>query len=169
MSYQIIQLPKVAPKYIFVHGATSPEQRLNPGPILPRPAGTLIYKDHTDLYGDDPTRRVELWQTDTGTATNDEILAACPRILDHKIEALWSAAHDYEYEQISGSAIGLLVLGVMQGKPKCSAVQAWIKAIWTEYYTRKAAVRIDTEPDLDFTPCGQIPHTVPELMAEVGV
>ena len=82
-----------------------------------------------------------------------------------RIAALWKGAHDYETAQISGSAIGLLAIGVMQSLPKCLAVQAWIKSIWTLYYTRKAG----TETSTDYASCGAIPHSVPELMIELGV
>lgn len=82
-----------------------------------------------------------------------------------RVAALWQGAHDYEYAQISGSAVGLLAMGVMQSKPKCLAVQAWIKGIWTLYYQRKASASIDS----DYTPAGLCPYSVPELMAELGV
>ena len=79
---------------------------------------------------------------------------------------LWQAAHDLEYASISGSAIGLITMGVLGGKPKCLAVQAWIKSIWTEYYVRKAGTSTDT----DFAAvAGSCPHSVPELMVELGV
>lgn len=93
--------------------------------------------------------------------------ATAQSITDEKrrVAALWQAAHDYEFQQVSGSAIGLLAMGVMMGKPKCLAVQNWIKSIWTEYYTRKATGSHDT----DFSGAGQIPHSVPDLMAELGV
>lgn len=87
------------------------------------------------------------------------------RIEAQRIASLWQAAHNYEFAQISGSAIGLLAMGVMTGKPKCIAVQNWIKGIWTEYYTRKAGTSVDT----DFSVAGTCPHTVPELMEELGV
>lgn len=82
-----------------------------------------------------------------------------------RIARLWYAAHDYEYQQVSGSAIGLLAMGVMQGKPKCVAVQNWIKSIWVEYYTRKA----NGTSDYDFSIIGNCPHSVPELMVELGM
>ena len=81
-----------------------------------------------------------------------------------RIAALWQAAHDIEYDAISGSAVGLLTMGVMQGKPKCVAVQAWIKDLWALYYQRKFGGSSDT----DFSPVGGCPHTVPELMEELG-
>ena len=80
-----------------------------------------------------------------------------------RIESLWQAAHDKEYAAISGSAIGMLALGVLQSKPKCLAVQAWIASIWTEYYNRKSSGSTDT----DYSFAGDMPHSVPELMAEV--
>lgn len=82
-----------------------------------------------------------------------------------RIQALWQAAHDYEYAQVSGSAIGMLAIGVMQALPKCLAVQAWIKSIWTIYYTRKAG----TSSDTNYSSAGAVPHSVPELMAELGI
>ena len=82
-----------------------------------------------------------------------------------RVASLWQAAHDYEVAEISGSAVGLLAMGVMQGRPKCTTVQNWIKGIWAEYYTRKAGISTDT----DYSICGACPYTVPELMAELGV
>lgn len=82
-----------------------------------------------------------------------------------RIAALWQSAHDYEYAQVSGSAIGLLAIGVMQAKPKCLAVQGWIRSIWTEYYLRKSG----TSTDYSFAVIGACPHSVPELMVELGL
>lgn len=82
-----------------------------------------------------------------------------------RVASLWQAAHDKEYDAISGSAVGLIVMGVLQGKTKCTAVQNWIKSLWTEYYVRKASGSTDT----DFSAAGECPHTVPELMAELNL
>lgn len=82
---------------------------------------------------------------------------------EQRVASLWQAAHDYEFAEISGSAVSLLVMGVMQGKPKCTAVQNWIKDIWELYYTRKAG----TATDCDYSSCGPCPYTVPELMTEL--
>lgn len=82
-----------------------------------------------------------------------------------RITTLWQAAHDLEYAAISGSAIGLITLGVIQAKPKCLAVQGWIKTIWTEYYTRKANGSVST----DFSLIEVCPYSVPELMVELGM
>jgi hypothetical protein len=82
-----------------------------------------------------------------------------------RVASIWKAAHEYEFAQISGSAIGLLAMGVMQGKPKCLAAQVWIKGVWTLYYERKAGGSTDT----DFSVAGLCPHGVPELMLELGL
>lgn len=84
---------------------------------------------------------------------------------EERVSALWQAAHDYEYNEISGSAVGMLAIGVMQGLPKCLAVQAWIKSIWSLYYTRK----FGTSSDCDYSSCGAVPYSVPELMEELGL
>jgi hypothetical protein len=84
-----------------------------------------------------------------------------------KIEQLWSAADKYVNGYISGVAIGILTIGVIQSKPKCLAVTGWSQSIWTEYYVRKAGITLTSELDLDFTSFGAIPHSVPELQEEV--
>lgn len=85
---------------------------------------------------------------------------------EERIASLWQAAHDYEYAAISGSAIGLVTLGLLQAKPKCQAVENWIKSIWEAYYARKAGA----STDCDFaTVAGPCPYSVPDLMVELGV
>lgn len=86
-----------------------------------------------------------------------------------KIDALWNAADKYVAGYISGIAIGLLTLGVVQGKPKALAVTAWSSAVWDAYYTRKATVTATSIDDLDFSTFGPMPHTVPELRTELGL
>lgn len=89
--------------------------------------------------------------------------------LQRKYDYLWKAANDFQSGQISGAAIGLLTIGVLAQKPKCTAVQAWIKSVWVEYYTRKAGVSLQNNVNLDFSICGNVPYTVPELMEEVSI
>lgn len=103
------------------------------------------------------------WRIDALSAEQIEANIAASEAT--RIAALWQAAHDYEYAQVSGSAIGLLAIGVLQGLPKCLSVQAWIKSIWTLYYTRKAGSSTDT----DYSSAGLCPHSVPEIMAELGI
>ena len=86
-----------------------------------------------------------------------------------KIEALWQAADRYTSGYISGVAIGILTIGVMQQTPKAMAVTAWSGTIWAEYYARKALVTATSEDNHDFSSFGPIPHSVPELQAEVGL
>ena len=82
-----------------------------------------------------------------------------------RIEGLWQAAHDYEFGSVNGSGVGLVTMGVLQGLPKALAVQLWVKSIWEEYYLRKA----NGSQDLDFSVVGNCPHTIPELMSELGI
>lgn len=102
--------------------------------------------------------------------TGEELAAAQARKVEdeaakeaQRVASLWQAAHDYEFAQVSGSAVGMLSLGVLQAKPKCLAVQSWIASIWTEYYTRKA----NGSTDYSFAFAGNMPYSVPELMQEV--
>lgn len=100
--------------------------------------------------------------------TPEEEQAYLDALVPAKTEMLWQAAHNYEYAQVSGSAIGLITLGVLQSKPKCIAVQNWIYSIWNLYYTRKVLITATSTLDTDFSSCGQCPHTVPELIEELG-
>ena len=103
------------------------------------------------------------WRID---ALSAEQIAANQAAEDaRRIASLWQGAYDYEFAQISGVAIGLLVLGVLQAKPKALAVKSWNQSIWTLYYTRKA----DGSTDTDYTGLGLCPHSVPELMVELGL
>lgn len=82
---------------------------------------------------------------------------------------LWTAADAYSTGQISGVAIGILTIGVMQQLPKALAISAWSKSLWDEYYLRKAEITATSVLDLDFSMFGEMPYTVPELSAEVGM
>ena len=86
-----------------------------------------------------------------------------------QIEALWQAATDHEQAYIYGSAIGVLAVGVLQGKPKSLAVKGWIDSIWALYYQRKPQVTEVWNTALnDFSSCGPMPYSCPELMTEIG-
>ena len=91
------------------------------------------------------------------------------KLINDKIEALWSATDRYTSGYISGVAIGILTIGVMQQKPKALAVTGWSSTIWAEYYARKALVTATSTDDHDFTGFGAIPFSVPELQAEIGL
>lgn len=91
------------------------------------------------------------------------------QMLQQKFDELWQDADLYQTRFISGVAIGLLTIGVLQGKPKALAIQAWSASMWDEYYRRKALLTYDGAVDGDFTACGPMPHSVPELRAELGL
>ena len=86
-----------------------------------------------------------------------------------KIDRLWAAADGYTSGYISGVAIGLLTIGVLQLKSKALAVSAWSSAVWDDYYARKALVTASSVENLDFSSHGPMPHSVPELRAELGM
>jgi hypothetical protein len=77
--YVVVQIPKITPQYVVVQGPHITETVLNPGTERNPPLGAvrLIYSDVSGLYGDDPTKRVELWESTAGTASDAEIFAAC--------------------------------------------------------------------------------------------
>lgn len=88
--------------------------------------------------------------------------------IDEYIGILWQCAHDYEFAFVNGSAIGMLAIGTMLQKPKSLAVTAWIQSIWGLYYQRKPMVTAIRDASLfDFSMCGPMPYSVPELIAEV--
>jgi hypothetical protein len=84
--YTIVPLPKVTPQYIVVQGPHGPETVLNPGPARIKPTGgvQILFADYSGIYGDDTTKRVELWEATNGTATDGEIFAACPGLRDDR-------------------------------------------------------------------------------------
>ena len=105
--------------------------------------------------------------------TEDNIVAYQQELLteannkqeQQRIASLWQAAHDIEFAAISGVAVGLLVLGVMQQKPISVAISNWVQSLWTEYYVRKFSGSTDT----DFSSVGDCPHSIPEMMQELGM
>lgn len=86
-----------------------------------------------------------------------------------KVDKLWNAANNYVTGRISGVAIGILTLGVMQQLPKSLAIAGWSNQVWTEYYTRKAGITPTSELNLDFSSFGNLPYSIPEMQAEVGM
>lgn len=89
--------------------------------------------------------------------------------MSFKVKSLWESADKYVAEYISGVAIGILTIGVVKKMPKALNVLSWSKAIWSEYYIRKAQITPTSTLDLDFSSFGPIPHTVPELQQEIGI
>ncbi len=90
-------------------------------------------------------------------------------IVDANINKLWQAADAYVTNFISGLAIGVLTIGVIQNKPKALAVRAWSAEVWGEYYIRKAAITATSTLDTDFSTFGPIPYSVRELQSELGM
>jgi hypothetical protein len=103
--------------------------------------------------------------TEQATAAQTAETLRLAQVNEQRIASLWKAAHEYEFASINGSAVGLVTLGIIQSLPKCLAIQAWTASIWTEYYTRKA----NGSTDMDFTTVGACPHTIPDLMTELGL
>lgn len=105
-------------------------------------------------------------QVAANQANADAQQAKC---IAEKIDALWRAADSYVSGYISGVAIGILTIGVIQQLPKALAVTAWSSSVWAEYYTRKALVTAESVDDLDFSTMGAMPYSVPELQVELGM
>lgn len=94
--------------------------------------------------------------------------AGLANLQNQNIAILWQTAHDYEYAQINGTGVGLLAVGVLKGGPLALAIQNWCNSIWNLYYTRKPLVTYNWDPTLvDFSSCGDMPGSIPDLMAEV--
>ena len=111
--------------------------------------------------GDGPKQNPDL--------TQDEFDAGLAAMQADNVQALWQAATNYQESYISGMAGGLVTLGVLQQKPKSLAVMAWINTVWGLYYARKSQITYEWNADLmDFSSCGPMPCSVPDLMAEVS-
>ena len=169
--YTVVQIPKIVPQYIVAQGATGTETRLNPGAERVKPVGgvRVLYSDVSGLYGDDPAKRVELWEDVNGTASEAEIAPYLFKIREKQVVGIWNAATAWQEQYISGVAIGLLTLGVAQGKPKSLAIMQWTGALWAEYYRRKDVVMSGGAADSDFSIFGAMPYSVPELRGELGL
>ena len=122
----------------------------------------------TETTADDWAARINAVRL-TPEQVDDWLAAQDAALVADKIEALWAAADAYTMGYISGVAIGLLTLGVIQGKPKALAVSAWSSGVWDTYYSRKALVTPESALDLDYSSHGPIPYTVPELREELGL
>ena len=117
-----------------------------------------LYIDNGD--GNGPKRNPDI--------TDEEYAAAIIEIRASNVSALCQAAHDYEFSQINGSAVSLLAVGVQRQLPKSLEVMAWTQSIWKLYYDRKPTVTFTCDNALyDFSQCGSIPHSIPDMIAEV--
>ena len=140
--------------------------QFNVFPLAPttRPPFDPITQSRTEA---DPALVGGAWtQQWTIAALPSETISANQAAAEYaRIASLWQAAHDIEYAQISGSAVGLITIGLVQSKPKCQAVQNWLHSLWALYYVRKASGSTDT----DYSSVGACPHSIPEIMSELGM
>lgn len=149
---------------------------LDADPILESPAPTVseyqtAFKNGVkqDIYGN------WIWDWDINWMSDAEITSyvATKTIADAakiqtKIDSLWASANSYVNGYISGLAVTILAVGIIQKKPKALAVSQWSDAIWAEYYNRKAGITATSNVEYSFDSFGAIPYTVPELMAEAS-
>lgn len=172
MKYTVFTRQQVEPQWIVVNEAVGTSSRLNPGPQPNYPATFLrliVRCKDFDLYSDNPIRRQELWEDLSGVATDGEIAPFMAIVYAEQIECLWKSATRWQETYISGLASGLLTMGVLMGKPKALAIMQWSGALWGEYYIRKASILASGEVNYDFSDCGQMPYSIPELRAELGL
>jgi hypothetical protein len=100
--------------------------------------------------------------------SQDEFDAGVADLVAQNRDALWQSATNYETSFISGSATRLVNRGVVKGLPKSIAVDAWIDSIWSLYYSRITSVSAQWDSALyDFTSCGPMPYTIPEIKQEL--
>ena len=135
------------------------------------PITQRCYRDGCEKIGDVWQYKWTIEVLDTATiATNQAAkITADAALVADKVDALWRAADTYTSGYISGVAIGLLTIGVLQSLPKALAVSAWSSAVWDDYYARKALVTASSVANLDFSSHGPMPYSVPELRAELGM
>ena len=78
---------------------------------------------------------------------------------------LWQIAREYETKEVNLAMINLVTQGVLLGKPKALAVQAWLTSLWSLYHTKRA----DDTSNMNFNSVGNCPHSTLELMRELGL
>lgn len=106
---------------------------------------------------------VVLYTPEPYVKTAEEIQAE----INFKKESLWQAATAYQEKFISGAALSLLTIGVLQQKPKALTVMNWIQSIWNNHYYPQKELVDENYTGYDFSVCGDMPFTVPELSQEV--
>lgn len=91
--------------------------------------------------------------------------------LNNAMKNLHESYDNYLSIRLNSSGSALVTIGILQGKPKCLLVKDWVKALYIDYYTRNLTLQANpaSTPNLDFSNNGELPVTIPELMAEVGI
>lgn len=79
-----IRIREQIPEFVTVQGVAGLENIRNNLAVIPNPPSfrALLYSDLSGIHGDDPTKRVELWDDLEGTATDAEVFSACPGLRD---------------------------------------------------------------------------------------
>lgn len=156
----------------FLSAGSADESPLEPGIYLVPANATTIAPPQYDAHTQTCRYSTNKWVV----ADIPADVPVEPVVTDYLAQneaALWRAATAYEQTYISGSALGTLTIGVLQGKPKSLEIKAWISNLWmNHYYPRKTMITGDapiTADQLDFTLVGPMPYSVPELVEEVGV
>jgi hypothetical protein len=100
--------------------------------------------------------------------TQDAFNAGLTEMCAANVNELWQTATNYQNTWISDAAFSLVAIGVMQKGPISTAIYDWINSIWTLYYTNKTQITYTYNASLlDFSSCGPMPYSVPQLEAEV--
>jgi len=164
----------------YIGESFAQECQFSPGTWL-TPDYSVDTRPHLNSDGSTPEGKRNVLSEDGVTWTLEDVLQPAPGEIvtptpeeiaikvTNKIESLWSSADAVVSGSISGVALSILTIGVLQSKPKALAVAQWSKSIWTEYYVRKALVTATSEDDLDFSSFGPMPYTVPELQDEINL
>ena len=87
-----------------------------------------------------------------------------------KIFDLWSSTDEYNKKFFSGGIYSRILEMKLNGEQRAIDCEAWIDALWHDYYTRKYFLSIKTTVEevdtisMDFTNNGNPPYTVAELL-----
>lgn len=138
--------------------------------IVQLPPPEVTNKQEAQLAGIEQVNGV--WQVKWEVVAKDAATMAAETTakIAISIQQLWEGAHGYESKWITGIAIGVLTIGVVSKTPKALAIAAWDRALWAEYYRRKAALTGDDDPSLyNFDFMGTMPYSIPEVQQELGL
>lgn len=85
----IIHIAPQVPQWITVHGVNGPEQRLNREPPPPADYGPEVCRpaDYS-AYSAEAAKRTRVYSDATGTATDAQVLAACPQLKSQVVDEI---------------------------------------------------------------------------------